>query len=323
MNKLFSVIIPTYNRCNILRKTLAALFKQSLGPALFEVVVVDDGSTDDTPHFVQSLIESAPLTLRYKRQKNCGAGAARNRGLMLAHGEYVLFIDDDIIVDRMILQEHLRYHRLHSKLNEAVLGRVALAPELPDTYFNRAHALFKWEKIANCDLVGWPYFMTGNISLKRRFLLDKGLCFDEHFLAPAYDDTEMGYRAAQHGLCIFYNKQAVGYHFHSMNSDQVIEKARKNGYALAMLHQKHPEIKAEVGESLVFSWRNPLRRIIKDLIKPFLRNRAIVPLFRFLAKALEERDQGLSIFFYRQVSAYYERVGYREGLAKAKVDPYD
>lgn len=319
MNKLFSVIIPTYNRSNILKRTLTALLEQSLSPAVFEVIVIDDGSTDGTRQVVRSLVDTEHASLEYKRQNNRGAGAARNRGIEMAQGEYVLFIDDDIIANHELLQEHLRYHRLHTGSNEAVLGRVTLAPELPDTYSNRAHALFKWERIAGCDLVGWPYFMTGNISLKRSFLLDTDLRFDEEFDAPAYDDTEMGYRAAQHGLRIYYNKRAVGYHFHNVNPDQTIERARKYGYALAMLHQKHPEIKADLGDTLVFSWDNPPGQIVKGLIKPVVRNKATMPFFRFLAKAFEQYNQRLAAFCYRQISAYYERVGYQAKLVELDV----
>lgn len=308
---IFSVIIPTYNRSNILKRTLIALLEQSLSPTVFEVIVIDDGSTDGTRQIVRSLVDTGHASLKYMRQNNRGAGAARNRGIEMAQGEYVLFIDDDIIANHKLLQEHLRYHRLHADSNEAVLGRVTLAPELPDTYSNRAHALFKWERIASFDLVGWPYFMTGNISLKRSFLLDTDLRFDEEFAAPAYDDTEMGYRADQQGLRIYYNKQAVGYHFHNVTPDQAIERARKYGYALAMLHHKHPEIKADLGDTLVFSWDNPPWQIVKDLIKPVVRNRVTIPLFRFLTKTFEQRKQRLAAFCYRQISAYHERVGYQ------------
>lgn len=314
MNKLVSVIIPTYNRCSLLQKVLAALLEQKLEPTVFEVIVIDDGSTDGTPQLVEFLIGSTPVSLTYKRQENLGPGAARNRGIELARGEHILFLDDDVIADRMLLQEHLRYHRLHPGPNEAVFGNVPLAPWIPDTYRNRAHYwVSKWEQIADHDVVDWPYFVTANISLKRRFLLDEGLFFDEAFPFAAYEDTELGYRAAQHGVRIFYNKQAIGYHHMILEFDQIIKRAYQNGQALAMLHQKHPDTKAELGDTVVFSWRNAPGQIVKDLIKPIIRNRVTMPLFRLLARVSEGRNQGLAIFCYRQIATYYERVGYREG----------
>ena len=311
MNRLFSVVIPTYNRCHVLRKTLNALFNQTLEPALFEVIVVDDGSTDGTPQFVRPLVESAPVSLRYEWWENSGPGAARNRGIEIARGEHVLFIDDDIIADRMLLQEHLRYHRLHPGLNEAVLGQVTLAPGVPDTYLNRSHALYKWEEIADCHLVNWTHFMTGNISLKRHFLLNARLFFDEELLN--YEDAELGYRAAQHGLRIFYNKQAIGYHHHDLSRDQLMERARRYGRNRAVLHRKHPELASCFGKGSAFSRRNLPSRIAKDLINPFVRNRLTMPLLYFLAGAVEGCNQALAALCYRQISAYYERLGYREG----------
>lgn len=312
MSKLLSVIIPTYNRCSILQKSLAALFQQTLEPTLFEVIVIDDGSTDGTPQLVRSLIDSAPVSLTYKRQENCGPGAARNRGIELAQGEHVLFIDDDIIADHLLLQEHLRYHHLHPGPNEAVLGLVALAPWIPDTY--RTHYwVSRWGQLADRDVVDWPYFATGNISLKRRFLLDEDVFFDEQM--GRYSDPELGYRVAQRGLRIFYNKQAIGYHDANPELEQIITKAYTGGRSLAMLHRKHPELKAHLGNSLVFSWRNSPGRIAKDLVKPLVRNRFTMPLFRFLTRESQGCNQRLAQFCSRQISAYYERVGYLQGWA--------
>lgn len=85
----FSVVIPTYNRADLLRETLDSIFAQSFTD--YEVIVVDDGSTDGT----ESVIQSYGDRIRFLRQQNLGPGAARNLGLRHSTGHYVAFLDSD------------------------------------------------------------------------------------------------------------------------------------------------------------------------------------------------------------------------------------
>lgn len=86
---LFSVVIPTYNRAELLRIALDSVFTQTFTD--YEVIVVDDGSTDDTQEMVKSYAER----LQVFRQENAGPGAARNLGVAHARGEYIAFLDSD------------------------------------------------------------------------------------------------------------------------------------------------------------------------------------------------------------------------------------
>jgi len=315
-NKLFSVVVPTYNRCKMLRKALGALFDQTLDADLFEIIVVDDGSTDGTLEILESLGDDVPQ-LRYEHQENSGPGVARNRGIELARGKYVLFVDDDIIADRMLLHEHSRYHSLHPGANEAVLGNVPLAASMPDAWRNRANWwASRWQLIANRDVVDWTYFVTCNISLKRRFLLDEDLSFDGSFPTAAFEDMELGYRATERGLTIFYNKEAIGYHHLVMDFDAIIRGAYRDGQGLAILHQKHPETSSVLGKDLAVSERRSLAHVTKDLCKLLVRNRVTLPLYCLLTRATERRIQRLAAFCLRQVSAHYYRSGYRQERAK-------
>lgn len=104
-----SAALPTYNRSGILRVCLAALAFQSLAADRWEVVVVDDGSTDDTSSLLREIV--LPYRLRYLRQENEGAGTARRNGVSAAHGEFLLFCNDDTIASPNLLVEHLAFHR--------------------------------------------------------------------------------------------------------------------------------------------------------------------------------------------------------------------
>jgi glycosyltransferase involved in cell wall biosynthesis len=86
---LFSVVIPTFNRSHLLQATLESVFAQTFSD--YEVIVVDDGSTDDT----QEMMKSYGERVQFFRQENAGPGAARNLGISRAGGEYVAFLDSD------------------------------------------------------------------------------------------------------------------------------------------------------------------------------------------------------------------------------------
>src|ERR1051325_7839947 len=86
---LVSVIVPTYNRANLLRETIESVLAQTY-PNI-ELIVVDDGSTDETPE----LLKQYDDRLAYIRKQNAGGTAARNTGILAAHGEYLNFLDHD------------------------------------------------------------------------------------------------------------------------------------------------------------------------------------------------------------------------------------
>ena len=94
-----SVVIPTYNRLPILRQCLMALERQELALPIerFEVVLVDDGSTDDTVAWLQEHAASLPH-VRLICQDHGGPAAGRNRGVEHAEGDVIVFIDSDLVV---------------------------------------------------------------------------------------------------------------------------------------------------------------------------------------------------------------------------------
>ena len=94
---LVSVVIPTYNRAHCLRRSIESCLNQTYSPV--EVIVVDDGSTDSTPEVVEKMVSEWGVdAIRYVQQRNQGACVARNRGLDLARGEFVQFLDSDDIL---------------------------------------------------------------------------------------------------------------------------------------------------------------------------------------------------------------------------------
>jgi len=245
-----SVIIPTYNRANILKECLDALANQELPKKDYEVIVVDDGSKDGTKEVVESFKQKS---FTYIKQDNQGQGIARNTGIAKARGDIVVFIGDDIIVRGDFLAQHLRFHLRHPEEKRAVLGFTTWHPKLTLTPFmnwltNGSTILgrfgghqFAYEKLEDKQEADFNFFYTSNISLKSS-LVDK-YPFDPSFSGYGWEDIELGYRLHKRvGLKIHYNAHAIGYHYHAMTENSLAHRMRSIGRSAWIIHRKYPEL---------------------------------------------------------------------------------
>ncbi len=127
----FSIVIPTYNRASSLRLTLQSILQAEESSLLREIVVVDDGSTDET----RSIVESFGERVCYERTERKGPAIARNHGAGHASASHVLFFDDDLIVPTNYLRDLKRIHQ--SVACDWIAGNIKTASTLPDSSFVR------------------------------------------------------------------------------------------------------------------------------------------------------------------------------------------
>jgi glycosyltransferase involved in cell wall biosynthesis len=242
----FSVVIPTYNRLPILEKCLKALEQQTLAvdsPVTgYEVVVVDDGSTDGTIDWLQQNSATLPH-VRLLTQAHQGPAAARNLGVEKAEGDTIIFIDSDLVVTDSFLQSH------GDKLIE---GQQALGSD----------RLFIYGAVINTGNFEEPtaepykvtdfsnaYFATGNVSIARHWLIEAGL-FDLGFHLYGWEDLELGVRLKNLGLKMIKCPAAVGYHWHpAFSLDRIphlIDQEIQRGKMGVVFYQKHPTLEVKM-----------------------------------------------------------------------------
>ena len=235
---LISVVIPTYNRLPILQKCLRALEAQVLEAPVdgFEVVLVDDGSSDDTVAWVEAHASALPH-VRLIQQSHGGPAQGRNRGVAEAKGDVIVFIDSDLVVTPGFLVAH---------------GR-ALERQWQRTGHRRCFTYGAVINTANFDNptsephklrdVSWAYFATGNVAIDRQILEAAGL-FDTRFHLYGWEDLELGERLRRLGVVLVRCPQAAGYHWHPpLSLEQIPDLIRVEQERAAMglvFFRKHP-----------------------------------------------------------------------------------
>jgi len=232
-----SIVIPTRDRAEKLRRCLLALRAQEAPPAA-EILVVDDGSRDDTPGVLERFPEATAI-----RRDAAGRGAARNPGVERARGDVVLFLDDDVVAAPDLLRRHADHHRAHPDLSAALQGRVTWAPELTITphmrWLEHGGPLFAFDTITDPDDVGWRHFCTANVSLKRE-LLPPGGAFDEQL--ERCEDVELAWRLHQAGMRLRYDPGALAHHLRTDTPATTEARMEAVGRAMRKVHVCHPEL---------------------------------------------------------------------------------
>jgi GT2 family glycosyltransferase len=256
-----SVVINTYCKAATLERVLHALERQEgIAPEAYEVVVRDDGSTDDTWARLQAVAPRWGGRLRLSRGENTGVSEARNIGVREARGEVIIILADDIVASPSLVAEHLkRQEQERSGGPCAVVGKVFWPPELDRDLFrhwlDNGGPQFAYWRIKESGAIGPRFFYACNIAARRELFL-------EHPFDPAirygYEDTELGLRMKRAGVRLLYHPAAWGHHHHPRSLGEFRRRQYQVGRSLYAALRKHPEMAEEVSPPSF-----PLRRRVR------------------------------------------------------------
>jgi glycosyltransferase involved in cell wall biosynthesis len=232
-----SVVIPTYNRAELLRRTLDSLSRQDLPGAAFEVLVVDDGSSDGTAQLVEGYRDRLDLRYFFQPDEGWRVAQARNVGIAHATGEVCVFVDSGVLLHSGCLRAHVRSHRQASG-PVAVLGYVygwgregSEAEEMirsldfddPDASIELMRQTGRWADVRepfyarhadDFDRLPapWIVYWTCNVSARTDRLRSVG-GFDEQIRSWGGEDIDLGYRLFLDGVRFTLNRSASSIHY--------------------------------------------------------------------------------------------------------------
>lgn len=241
--KPLGIVIPTHNRSTALLECLRRLEHQSF-PS-FEVVVVDDGSTDATPEMMKAYLADSPLSIRYVRQVNCGPAKARNLGVSMLDTPVCLLLGDDIFASPALVQRHLEAHQKDGDMRIAALGLTRWSDSGQEVtpfmrWLDEANVQFAYPLLLSGVKPNWRHFYSSNLSLKTDLL--RRFAFDEKFPYAAMEDIELAYRIDKSfGLIINFLPDAVADHLHPTTFRQACKRMIRAGYSAGLFYDLWPE----------------------------------------------------------------------------------
>lgn len=209
----------------------------------FEIIICDDGSQDTID---RCQLEQLELEINYIYSDHKGRAVARNRGLQEAKGDFIIFSDDDTLVDYNFVNRHLQLHSQYK--NMMILGnrKQLYLKDIEIRGINRSNAkayIERFQEYAKDDVYSrctrefifqrnpsshWICSTTGNMSIERNWIQKQG-GFDEAFYGWGFEDIELGYRYSKEGMKFYFDDRLVSYHMeHPRNKKDLICEMQRN-----------------------------------------------------------------------------------------------
>lgn len=284
-----SVVIPTFNRAPLLAETLRGLARQDLDPAEYEVIVVDDGSTDETAAVAESFARRMRLTYLYQEDKGFRVAKARNAGARIAAADALVFIDTGAVVGPGYLRRHLDALG-DGRERRAVVGYAyAYRPEDPtaglaqmsgrllperllDVYAHdpsfwdiRHGAFLRSEWDLRRLAVPWILLWATNCSIRAEDYWAVG-GFDEDFQRWGVEDMELGYRLHRHG--VRFELSPESWVVETPHERDWSGNAEGNRHNITQMLGKHRDPVVEIGWHLIHSdgywtWEDDYRALLE------------------------------------------------------------
>lgn len=225
----FSVILPTYNRLTQLKEALQSIIKQDY--ADYEIIVVNDGSTDGTEEYLKTV---AIPNLRSISQENRGPAAARNAGLEIAQGKYIAYTDDDCIVPSNWLSS---FKNLFESTDADIIGG-AVYNSVHKNIFSETsqHITNFFVEYLNRDGKQSPFLTSNNIAYRADVIKKVG-GFDERFKKAGGEERALNWKILCNGGKSVFSPDIVVEHNHNMNFRKFVRQQINYGRGAYILHR--------------------------------------------------------------------------------------
>lgn len=246
------IVIPTHNRSRALLECLDHLAKQTFTG--FEIIIVDDGSSDETAAQIEAYQTRSCLQILYLHQENGGPARARNTGIAALRAPICVFLGDDIFASSGLVEQHLQLHRDQPDIRVAGLGLTEWATSGQQItpfmkWLDEAGLQFTYPQLLNGAKPEWCHFYTSNLSVKTELV--RRFPFNERFPYAAMEDSELAYRIEKEmGLDLRFLPSALAHHLHPTTFRQACRRMLRVGYSSALFQDLWPEQRKPLGKGV-------------------------------------------------------------------------
>lgn len=316
MSQLISIVMPCHNRREALYKTLESICSQTCSSSKFEVLVVDQASTDGSRDIARSFKSKLELQV-IEQDAKYGISVARNAGIESASNDWVLLLDADLIADPGLLEAHISFCQKHPQT--VICGRVKPYPPAYSSYI---------ERIANPDIgldrgedectLAFYDSVGGHMLFSKEAFADIGP-FDPKL--KGFEDVDFAYRAILLGIPILNNPKAISYHNHPRTFTERFKQARTYNRMLPILFDRYPELKGKLpllSNNELIHWRQDNgRQIMNKLITRVFASHMTQSIATVTLKLMDRYRclPRLVRFLYWKLLIGNWYIGYRDGLA--------
>lgn len=243
-----SAVIISWNQLAFLKTLVDQLLNQDYPSDCYEIIVVDDGSTDGSREWLKQSNDHRVIPVL--GDSDSGRAASRNRGIRIAQGDIVVMVDGDHTIDRNFLSVHARRHAAERCI---IVGKSDFAEQPEYTAINHYLNNGGAAKLPENSRLPGRYFLTRNCSVPHDLLLQIGL-FDERFSTWGGEDLDLGIRLQATGVPIYGEPQALAIHHHFRDLCSLMNNIYRYGHdGIPLLLEKHPQLFAELNLDRVFT----------------------------------------------------------------------
>jgi glycosyltransferase involved in cell wall biosynthesis len=298
-----SVVIPTHQRRESLRRALLALSKQTADAASYEVIVSVDGSTDGSEEMARSF--DAPYELRVTAGPARGRAAACNAAIELARGEVLIVLDDDMQPAPTFIERHLSHHPPGSRL--CVMGAVPIELDASSPHaarYTREKFNAHLAQLAEPGHVFVPRdFYSGNASLRTEEMRAVG-GFSESFTVYGNEDIDLSLRLQAAGVELRYDAEALAQQEYDKDLAALARDTVAKGSTTVQLAGDHPEVFAQLRLASPWDGSRPWLAARSVLLWLTRRSDAVRRIVLWKAVLLERLGLWRQPLFYRAVLDY-------------------
>lgn len=281
-----SVVIPTYNRADVLRDNIDSILRQDYSD--YELIYINDDSTDATSEILSGYMESHGDKMRVVDTKNGGPGPGRDAGAAIAKGEFLLFTDDDVVVPENWVGGMIERH-LACGCDVLCGGIGPYSLETPVERYLHYRMQISLGKTAR-RIAATP---TGNLLIPRDLFLSVGGFLNRSL--PAVEDWELSHRLTSAGATIYYDPTILVSHRYQTEWEPAAKRMRTTGeWGLYVCHQRYFSVTAYMCYSLLRFLLSPIR-----LLRHYPRD------LYFLGMRME------TVFIKARIKAYFENINGR------------